>query len=62
MHIVLYYLKDTYVKVTPQLIDKKDTLLRAKNYTLESPIVTIFTTVEDLADYAELNFAIMTQQ
>ena len=62
LHLVLDYLNDTYVKVTPQLIDEKDTLLRAKNYTLESPIVTIFTTVEDLADYAELNFATMTQQ
>ena len=62
VHLVLDYLKDTYGKVTPQLLDKKETLLRAINYTPASPIDTIFTTVEDLADYAELNGATMTQQ
>ena len=61
MHIVLYYLKDTYVKVTPQLLDEKETLLRATNYTPASPIEKKFTAVKDLADYAELNGATMTQ-
>ena len=62
VHLVLDYLKYTYEKVTPQLIDEKETLLRAINYTPASPIDTIFTAVEDLADYAELNGATMTQQ
>ena len=62
VHLVLDYLKDTYVKVTPQLLDKKETLLRAINYTQGSPIDTIFTAVEDLADYSKLNGATMTQQ
>ena len=62
VHLVLDYLKDTYGKFTPQLLDKKETLLRTINYTPESHIDTIFTAVEDLADYAELNGAKMTQQ
>ena len=62
VHIVLDYLKDTYGKVTPQLLDKKETLLHAINYTPPSPIDTIFTAVEDLEDYSELNGATMTQQ
>ena len=32
------------------------------NYTPASPIDTIFTAVKDLADYAELNGATMTQK
>ena len=52
VHLVLDYLNDTYRKVTPQMIDKKETLLSAKNYTPSSPIDTIFTAVEDLVDYA----------
>ena len=62
VHLVLDYLKVTYGKVTHQLLDEKETLLRAINYTPASPINTIFTAVEDLADYAELNGATMTQQ
>ena len=62
VNLVLDYLKDTYGKVTPQLLDKKETLLRAMNYTLASPIDTIFTAVEDLVDCAKLNGATMTQQ
>ena len=62
VHLVLDYLKYTYGKVTPQLLDKKETLLRAINYTPASPIDTIFTAVEDLADYSELNGDTMTQQ
>ena len=62
VHLVLDYLKYTYVKVTPQLLNYKETVLRAINYTPASPIDTIFTTVEDLADYDELNGATMTQQ
>ena len=60
MHIVLDYLNDTYGKVTPQLLDKKETLLRAKNYTPAYPIDKMFTAVEDLADYAKINVATMT--
>ena len=62
VHLGLDYLNDTYGKVTPQLLAKKDTLLRTTNYTLALPIDTIFTKVEDLADYAELSCATMTQQ
>ena len=62
IHLVLDYLKDTYGKVTPQLLDGKETLLRAINDTLASPIDTIFTAVEDLAEYADLNGAKMAQQ
>ena len=62
VHIVLDYLKDTYVKFTLQLLDETDTLLCAINYTPTSPIDTIFTAVEDLADYAEFKGATMTQQ
>ena len=62
MHLVLDYLNDTYGKITPQLLDEKETLLRATNYTPSSPIDTIFTAVENLADYAELNCATMTHQ
>ena len=62
VHLVLDYLKYTYGKINPQLIDKKETLLRATNYTLTSPIDTIFTAVKDLADCAELNGATMTRQ
>ena len=62
LYLVLDYLKDTYGKVTPQLLDKKETLLRAINYTPASPIYTIFTAVKDLAYYAEINGATMTQQ
>ena len=62
VHLVIDYLKDTYGKFTPQLIDENETLMRTINYTLASPIDKIFTAVEDLADYAELNGATMTQQ
>ena len=62
VHLVLDYLNNIYGKLTPQLLDEKETLLRATNYTPASPIDTIFTAVEDLADYAELNGAKMTQQ
>ena len=62
VHLLLDYLNDNYVKVTPELLQKKDSLLRATNYTLASPMDTIFTTFEDLADYAKLNDASMTQQ
>ena len=62
MHLVLDYLKETYGKFTPQLIDEKETLLRAANYTPASPIDTIFSAVEDLADYAKLNGETMTQK
>ena len=49
-------------KSPPQLLDEKETLLRAINYTPESTIDTIFTAVDDIVDYAELNGATMTQQ
>ena len=62
VHLVLDYLNDTYGKVTPQLLDKKETILSTTNYTPASPIETIFTAVEDLAEYAELNSATMTHQ
>ena len=62
VHLVLDYLKDTYGKVTLQLLDRKETFLRAINYTPASPIDTIFTAVEDLADYAKINGATMSQQ
>ena len=62
VYLVLDYLKDTYGKFIPKLLDKKETLLRTINYTPESPIDTIFTAVDGLADYANLNGATMTQQ
>ena len=62
VHLILDYLKDTYGKFTPQLLYKKETLLRAINYAPASPIDTIFTAVEDLTDYSKLNDATMTQQ
>ena len=61
VHLVLDYLKDIYGKVTHQLLDEKETLLRAINYTPASPIDTIFTAVEDLADYSKLNGAALNQ-
>ena len=62
VHLVLDSLNNTYGKVTPQLLNKKEKLLRATNYTPPSPIDTIFTAVEDLEDYSELNGATMTQK
>ena len=41
LHPILDYLNDTYVKATPQMIDEKETILRATNYTPASPIDTI---------------------
>ena len=61
VHLILDYLKNTYGKVTPQLLDEKETLLRAMTYTPSAPIDTIFTAVDDVADYAELGGATMTQ-
>ena len=45
VQLVLNYLKDTYGKGTPQLLDEKETPLCAINYTPASPIDTIFTAV-----------------
>ena len=61
VHAVLTYLKETYGRVTAQLLDDKETNVRAMNYHPSTPIDTIFTAVEDLTDYADLNGSPMTQ-
>ena len=50
---------DTYGCFTSQLLDDKYTNVRAMTYNPSMPINAIFTEVEDLADYADLNGAPM---
>ena len=55
VHDVLTYLKEIYGCVTAQLLDEKDTNVHTINYHPSTPIDTIFTVVEELSNYIDLN-------
>ena len=56
---VFVHLFDTHGKVTPQQVKAKEQAVCAMAYDLSTPIDTVFTTVDDLADLSEHSGSIM---
>jgi hypothetical protein len=58
---ILDHLQQVYGRVSPQMLEDRETELKAMTYNPKTPIDTVFNAVDDLADFASLGMQPLTE-